>query len=92
MEQVRVEDHGAICAIGHAYGNAAHGGQVVLDRLGIVVEAREAPLAGRLVRMHEQPAVLGIEIGLVLFGVTLLLNGVARLLVWRAAYGPTGGG
>ncbi len=32
-----------------------------------------------------------IEIGLVLFGVTLLLNAVARLLVWRVAYGPTGG-
>jgi ABC-type phosphate transport system permease subunit len=33
-----------------------------------------------------------IEIGLVLFAVTLLLNAVARLLVWRVAYGPTGGG
>ncbi len=33
-----------------------------------------------------------IEIGLVLFGVTLLLNAAARLLVWRVAYGPTGGG
>ena len=33
-----------------------------------------------------------VEIGLVLFGVTLLLNGVARVLVWRVAYGPTGGG
>ena len=32
-----------------------------------------------------------IEIGLVLFGVTLILNAVARLLVWRVAYGPTGG-
>ncbi len=32
-----------------------------------------------------------IEIGLVLFGVTLLLNALARLLVWRVAYGPTGG-
>lgn len=32
-----------------------------------------------------------IEIGLVLFGVTLLLNALARLLVWRIAYGPTGG-
>jgi phosphate transport system permease protein len=32
-----------------------------------------------------------VEIGLVLFGVTLLLNAVARLLVWRVAYGPTGG-
>ena len=30
-----------------------------------------------------------VEIGLVLFGVTLLLNVVARLLVWRVAYGPT---
>lgn len=32
-----------------------------------------------------------VEIGLVLFGVTLLLNALARLLVWRVAYGPTGG-
>jgi phosphate transport system permease protein len=32
-----------------------------------------------------------IEIGLVLFGLTLLLNGLARLLVWRVAFGPTGG-
>ena len=32
-----------------------------------------------------------IEIGLVLFGVTLLLNALARLLLWRVAYGPTGG-
>lgn len=32
-----------------------------------------------------------IEIGLVLFVVTLLLNALARLLVWRVAYGPTGG-
>lgn len=32
-----------------------------------------------------------VEVGLVLFGVTLLLNGLARLLVWRVAYGPTGG-
>lgn len=32
-----------------------------------------------------------IEIGLVLFAVTLLLNAVARLLVWRVALGPTGG-
>ncbi len=32
-----------------------------------------------------------IEIGLVLFGVTLLLNAVARLLVWRVARGTTGG-
>ncbi len=32
-----------------------------------------------------------VEVGLVLFGVTLLLNAVARLLVWRVAYGPTGG-
>ncbi len=31
------------------------------------------------------------EVGLVLFGVTLLLNALARLLVWRVAYGPTGG-
>jgi phosphate transport system permease protein len=31
------------------------------------------------------------EIGLVLFGVTLLLNALARLLVWRVAYGATGG-
>ncbi len=31
------------------------------------------------------------EIGLVLLGVTLLLNALARLLVWRIAYGPTGG-
>ena len=33
-----------------------------------------------------------VEIGLVLFGVTLVLNALARLLVWRVAYGPTGGG
>ncbi len=32
-----------------------------------------------------------VEIGLVLFGVTLLLNVLARLMVWRVAYGPTGG-
>lgn len=32
-----------------------------------------------------------IEIGLVLFGVTLLLNVAARLLVWRITYGTTGG-
>jgi phosphate transport system permease protein len=31
------------------------------------------------------------EIGLVLFGVTLLLNVFARLLVWRVARGPSGG-
>jgi phosphate transport system permease protein len=32
-----------------------------------------------------------IEIGLVLFVMTLLLNAVARLLVWRVAAGPRGG-
>lgn len=32
-----------------------------------------------------------VEIGLVLFGVTLVLNVLARLLVWRVAYGPSGG-
>ena len=32
-----------------------------------------------------------VEIGMVLLGVTLLLNALARLLVWRVAYGPTGG-
>ncbi len=32
-----------------------------------------------------------IEIGLVLFIVTVLLNATARLLVWRVAIGPTGG-
>lgn len=32
-----------------------------------------------------------VEIGLVLFIVTLLLNAVARLLVWRVALGPRGG-
>jgi len=31
-----------------------------------------------------------ILIALVLFGITLLLNGLARLLVWQAARGPTG--
>jgi phosphate transport system permease protein len=31
-----------------------------------------------------------ILIALVLFGITLLLNGFARLLVWQAARGPTG--
>lgn len=33
-----------------------------------------------------------IEIGLALFGVTLLLNALARLLVWRTARMPAGGG
>ncbi len=32
-----------------------------------------------------------LEIGLVLFLVTLLVNAVARLLVWRIAWGPQGG-
>lgn len=32
-----------------------------------------------------------IEIGLVLFGVTLVLNAFARLLVWRITYRPAGG-
>jgi phosphate transport system permease protein len=32
-----------------------------------------------------------LEIGLLLFLVTLLLNIVARLLVWRVAIGPMGG-
>jgi hypothetical protein len=29
-------------------------------------------------------------IALVLFGITLLVNALARLLVWRAARGPVG--
>ncbi len=32
-----------------------------------------------------------IEIGLILFGITLLLNSVARLLIWSVARGPKGG-
>lgn len=32
-----------------------------------------------------------IEVGLVLFAVTLLMNAVARLFVWRIATGPIGG-
>jgi phosphate transport system permease protein len=31
-----------------------------------------------------------ILIALVLFGITLLLNALARLVVWQAARGPTG--
>nr|MDA8229538.1 ABC transporter permease subunit [Desulfitobacterium hafniense] len=32
-----------------------------------------------------------VEIGLVLFGITLILNALARLLVWSVAKGPKGG-
>jgi phosphate transport system permease protein len=37
--------------------------------------------------LHESTLIL---IALVLFGITLLVNGLARLLVWRAARGPIG--
>jgi phosphate transport system permease protein len=37
--------------------------------------------------LHESTLVL---IGLVLFGITLILNAFARLLVWQAARGPVG--
>jgi phosphate transport system permease protein len=37
--------------------------------------------------LHESTLIL---IALVLFGITLILNGFARLLVWRAARGPAG--
>ncbi|MDR3540573.1 MAG: phosphate ABC transporter permease subunit PstC [Desulfosporosinus sp.] len=32
-----------------------------------------------------------VEVGLILFGITLLLNALARLLVWSVARGPKGG-
>ena len=32
-----------------------------------------------------------VEIGLILFGITLLLNALARLLIWSVARGPKGG-
>jgi len=32
-----------------------------------------------------------VEVGLILFGITLLLNAMARLLVWSVARGPKGG-
>lgn len=37
--------------------------------------------------LHESTLIL---IALVLFAITLLLNGAARFLVWRASRGPTG--
>ena len=37
--------------------------------------------------LHESTLIL---IGLVLFGITLLVNAAARLLVWRTSRGPTG--
>ena len=37
--------------------------------------------------LHESTLIL---IALVLFGITLLVNALARLLVWRAAGGPAG--
>jgi len=32
-----------------------------------------------------------VEIGLILFAITFLLNALARLLVWSVARGPKGG-
>ncbi|HLB12079.1 MAG TPA: phosphate ABC transporter permease subunit PstC, partial [Dehalococcoidia bacterium] len=32
-----------------------------------------------------------IEIGLILFVITVVINAVARLLIWRIAWGPVGG-
>jgi len=47
--------------------------------------ASELPNANN--ELHASTLIL---IALVLFGITLLLNGFARLLVWQAARGPTG--
>src|SRR5882762_3842581 len=62
VEKVRVEDHRAVRAVGHAHRNAAHRVEVAQDRRRVLVVLGEAPVLRRIVRVHEQAAVLGVEI------------------------------
>lgn len=87
---------GVMLGLGRALGETLAATMVIGNRMAIGSLVKPAQTAASLIAnqlpnansdLHTSALIL---IALVLFGITLLLNSLARLLVWRVSRGPAG--
>ncbi len=87
---------GVMLGLGRALGETLAATMVIGNRMAISSPVKPAQTAASLIAnqlpnansdLHGSALIL---VALVLFGITLLLNAIARLLVWRVSRGPAG--